>query len=111
MLREDMRVAKFERETEERSLRRFVKQLEKPENSVASLIAEALDKTLTPRQKQMITMYYIDGLTMRQIAAALEVNPSTVTRTLQIARAKLEVAFGYCKKVLVAAEEDEEREQ
>ena len=45
---------------------------------------------------------------MRQIAAEVGVNPSTVTRTLQVARAKLEVAFAYCKKILVAAEEDEE---
>lgn len=104
----DMRRMKMERETEELSLRRFVRQLEKRENAVATLIAEALDKELTPRQKQMVTMYYIEGRSMRQIAAEVGVNPSTVTRTLQVARAKLEVAFGYCKKILVAAEEDEE---
>lgn len=97
----------FERETEERSLRRFVRKLEKPENSVAALIAEALDRELTPRQKQMVKLYYIEQLKMREIAAILGVNPSTVTRTLQIARAKLEAALGYCGKILVAAEEDE----
>lgn len=109
MTERDLRWKRFERETEERSLRRFVRQLDKPEGSVASLIAEALDKELSPRQKQMVTMYYIEQLSMREIAKRLGLNPSTVTRTLQAARAKLEAAFDYCRKILVASYEDEGR--
>ena len=99
----------FERDTEYRSLRRFVRQLEQPENSVARLVATALDRELTPRQKQMVTMYYVEQMNMRQIAGELGLNPSTVTRTLQVARAKLEAALGYCGKLLMAAEEDDDR--
>lgn len=102
-----IRRTSFERETEYQSLRTFVKQLERPENQVARLIADALDRELTPRQKQMVTMYYLEQHTMREIAARLGVNPSTVTRTLQIARAKLNAALGYCGKLLMAAEADE----
>lgn len=102
-----IRRMQLERETEEQSLRRFVRQLEKPENSVAALIAEALDRELTPRQKQMVTMYYIEQRKMREIAEILGVNPSTVTRTLQTARVKLEAALGYCGKILMAAQDDD----
>ncbi len=98
----------FERETEMKSLRRFVRQLEKPENTVAAMVAEALDRELTPRQKEMVKMYYIDQLKMCHIARELGVNPSTVTRTLQQARAKLEAALGYCGRILAAVERDEQ---
>ena len=40
------------------------------------------------------------------IAKQLGVNPSTVTRTLQAARAKLQAALGYCGKLLQAARDD-----
>lgn len=95
----------YERETEYQSLRNFVKQLERPQNSVAALVAEALDQELTPRQKQMMTMYYIDQFTMREIALRLGVNPSTVTRTLQVARLKLKAALSYCGRLLMADDE------
>lgn len=96
----------YRRETEYQSLRSFVKQLERPENKVAALIAEALAQELTPRQKQMVTMYYLEQHTMREIAKLLGVNPSTVTRTLQSARAKLKVCLQYGGKALLEAEKE-----
>ena len=85
-----------EREKEYRSLRRFVRRCEKPANAAARLVAAALERELTPRQRQMVNMYYLEQHSMREIADMLEVNPSTVTRTLQIARAKLQAAMDYC---------------
>ena len=46
-------------------------------------------KALTPRQKQVLTLYYDHGLTMGQIALKLSVNPSTVSRTLSRAKRRL----------------------
>jgi len=37
---------------------------------------------LTVRQREMLHMYYEQGMNMPQIAAALKVNKSTVSRTL-----------------------------
>ena len=96
----------LERETEKQSLRNFVRQLEKPQNAAASLMAEALDRELTPRQKEMVRLYYTEGRKMCEIAEILGVNPSTVTRTLQTARAKLEAALGYVGKILVMDDEE-----
>ncbi len=49
----------------------------------------AREQALTPRQKEMLTLYYDCGLTMGQIADRLSVNPSTVSRTLSRAKRRL----------------------
>ena len=46
-------------------------------------------RELTPRQQQVLTMYFDEGMTMPQIAQALGVHTSTVSRTLKRAREKL----------------------
>ncbi len=92
----------YQRETEYQTLRSFVKQLERPESKVAVLLAAALERELTTRQRQMVSMYYLEQHTMREIAVLLGVNPSTVTRTLQAARAKLKACLQYGGKALLA---------
>lgn len=52
-------------------------------------LRQARDRELTPRQRQILALYYDRGLTMAQIARRLEVNPSTVCRTLHRARERL----------------------
>ncbi|MBR3641225.1 MAG: sigma-70 family RNA polymerase sigma factor [Oscillibacter sp.] len=49
----------------------------------------AREQALTPRQRQMLTLYYDHGLTMGQIALKLSVNQSTVSRTLTRAKRRL----------------------
>lgn len=49
----------------------------------------ARQQVLTPRQRQIMELYYDHGLTSGQIALRLGVNPSTVIRTLQRARKRL----------------------
>jgi RNA polymerase sigma factor (sigma-70 family) len=44
---------------------------------------------LTPRQQQMLCMYFDDGRNMTQIALELGVNRSTVSRTLARAKQRL----------------------
>lgn len=50
---------------------------------------------LTARQQQVLTMRYEQGLRVTQIAAALGVNKSTVSRTLRRAEHRLERYLRY----------------
>lgn len=52
-------------------------------------LRQARERELTPRQRQMVALYYDRGLTMAQIAGRLGVNRSTVSRTLRRARERL----------------------
>ena len=82
------------RETEYQMLRNLM-QCDGQERGIARLFRTALREELTERQEQMVRMYYIEQHTMRQIAAALEVNVSTVSRTLAAARKKLRRVLKY----------------
>jgi len=55
----------------------------------------AREKELTPRQREIVALYYDRGLSMRQIAYLLHVHPSTVSRTLQRAKRRLEHSLRY----------------
>ena len=52
-------------------------------------LRRAREQELTPRQREMVFLYYDRGLKMSQIAQKLGVNRSTVSRTLRRARARL----------------------
>lgn len=52
-------------------------------------LRQARERELTPRQRQILTLYYDRGLTMAQIARRLDVNRSTVCRTLHRAQERL----------------------
>lgn len=94
------RKGSFERETEYQSLRNFVTSLNKPGDEMTRLLSRAVAEELTERQALMVVLYYIDQRSMRDIAAELGVNPSTVSRTLQTAREKLKKCLRYCKGLL-----------
>ena len=87
-------------------MRRFLKTLEQSENRMGRLVSGAIAKELTARQAQMVRLYFLDQHTMKEIAEELSVNPSTVSRTLSVARAKLRrcIRFG----ALRLLEEEEE---
>ena len=55
----------------------------------------AREQELTPRQKQVLELYYDQHLTISEIALQLHVNPSTVCRTLQRARQRLHRCLQY----------------
>lgn len=55
----------------------------------------AREQVLTPRQKEVLTLYYDYGLTMGQIACRLGLNHSTVSRTLERARKRLYEALRF----------------
>ena len=82
------------RETEYQMLRNLM-QYAGQERGIARLFRTAWQEELTERQEQMVRMYYIEQHTMREIAAILEVNVSTVSRTLSAARTKLRRVLKY----------------
>lgn len=52
-------------------------------------LRQARERELTPRQRQMLELYYDQGMTIPQIAGELGLNRSTVSRTLRRARNRL----------------------
>lgn len=52
-------------------------------------LRRARDRELTPRQRDLLRLRYEQGLSVTEIAELLQVNPSTVSRTLQRARERL----------------------
>lgn len=55
----------------------------------------ARERELTPRQRMMVEMRYDQGLSGREIARRLKVNPSTVSRTLSRAKNRLRQYLRY----------------
>ncbi len=58
-------------------------------------LTKAVAEELTPRQREMLHLYYYEQLNMVQIAARLGVNKSTVSRTLCRARRRLHHILQY----------------
>ena len=52
-------------------------------------LRQVREQELTPRQQQVLELYYDRHLTLREIAQELGVHSSTVCRTMQRARARL----------------------
>lgn len=52
-------------------------------------LAHALREDITPRQREYMTLYYVQEKNMEEIARQLGVNKSTVSRTLKRGRARL----------------------
>ncbi len=93
----------YDREAEYQSLRALMRSSEAP-GGTARLLRTALREELTARQAQMVRMYYLEQRTMRDIARALGVNPSTVSRTLAAARVRLKRCLRYMSRVFLREE-------
>lgn len=92
------------RDLEYQALRRFIKMIEASESgSLAENMASALEEELTPRQRQMVHMYYVDQMLMRDIADTLGVNVSTVSRTIARGRKRLQRCLRYGGRALLEA--------
>lgn len=52
-------------------------------------LRRAREQELTARQRQMLTLYYDEGMTIPQIALKLGLNRSTVSRTIRRAKERL----------------------
>lgn len=49
-------------------------------------IIKVIENDITPRQREMLKLYYFENHEMKDIAKILEINPSTVSRTISRAR-------------------------
>ena len=52
-------------------------------------LRHARQQELTPRQQELLSLYYDQGMTMPQIARQLGLHVSTVSRTIQRAKRRL----------------------
>ena len=69
--------------------------------ALAANLRRALNEELTPRQRQMIVRYYINGEKMTAIAHELSLNVSTVSRTISRGRHRLRRCLRYGAKELL----------
>lgn len=58
-------------------------------------LLRALEEDVTPRQREMLTLYYVAGLNIPAISRRLGVNKSTVSRTLNRGKARLRRCLRY----------------
>ncbi|GHV29409.1 hypothetical protein FACS189481_2120 [Clostridia bacterium] len=60
---------------------------------------EIITKDLTPRQEEMVMLYYFDRLNMPQIANLKSLNKSTVSRHLKSAQKRIKQLLKYSFKM------------
>lgn len=79
---------------------------ERKRQSLIRLITKEISEKFTERQKEIFNLKYIDGFKQNEIAEKLNINPSTVCRTLQRAKDKLFHKYGdyLCVKDLFVEE-------
>ena len=94
--------AYYRREAED-SVREFLQSAERDETVIAKTVRMAIKTELTARQHEMITMYYLQGMSMPEIARELGVNVSTVSRTIGRGRVRLKRCLRYGSSVLLKA--------
>ena len=63
------------------------------------ILLRAIRHELTDRQRECMTMYYLEGMKMKDIAAVLGLSRSTVTRHIQSATRKLRKVASYYTKL------------
>ena len=54
------------------------------------MLSKAMNNTLTERQYNCLTMYYLKNMTMKEIGKTLGLHQSTVSRHVHAAKVKLE---------------------
>ncbi len=87
-----------------------MKKLDSSESRLHRMLAAAIEQELTPRQAQMVRMYFLEQHSIREMAAILGVYPSTVSRTLAAARTKLKRCLRYGAKALLDGGDEDEDE-
>ena len=65
-------------------------------------LAGALREELTPRQREVLSLYYQRTMNLAQIGAALGVRPSTVSRTLRRGEERLRRCLRYGSPALLS---------
>jgi RNA polymerase sigma factor (sigma-70 family) len=58
-------------------------------------LLRALHEDVTPKQRQALTLYYAEGLNMREIGERLGVHKSTISRTIKRGEQRLKRCLRY----------------
>lgn len=75
--------------------------------ALVNLIKTVIDEELTERQRDIVVLVKIKGLTSKEVAETLCINPSTVCRHLKAAQKKFDRAyqhFGSVKRAVLVKE-------
>lgn len=67
-------------------------------------LLRALREDVTPRQREMLLLYYGEQLNMRQIGTRLGVDESTVSRTIKRGERRLQRCLRYGAEAFLAAD-------
>ena len=96
----------FAKQEEYMALRQYVKLVESGKRGTTAAVRQALAHELTPRQRQLVHMYYIEQMQMQDIADELGLHISTVSRTIKRGRERLKTSLRYGGRTLLSAMED-----
>ena len=64
-----------------------------------AILRRAFRHELTERQRACMTLYYLEGMKMKDIAEAMELSKSTVSRHIKWATAKLKKIADYYERI------------
>lgn len=70
-------------------MRRFVRRVSAPEGFISRYVYDALKQELTPRQQELVYLYYLEQMRMCDAAKILGITTQSASKTLQRARRKL----------------------
>ena len=96
----------FARQEEYMALRQYIRLVSEASGGTAGALRRAINSELTRRQRQLISMYYIEQLPMQEIADELGLHISSVSRTIKRGRERLKSALSYGGRNLLASLED-----
>lgn len=96
----------FAKQEEYMALRQYVKLVESGRQGTTAAVRQALTRELTPRQRQLVNMYYIEQMQMQDIADELGLHISTVSRTIKRGRERLKTCLRYGGRTLLSSMED-----
>ena len=96
----------FAKAEEYQALRKYIKLTEGGSGTAVSAARKAIETELTPRQRQLIYMYYLEQKRMQDIADELGLHISSVSRTIKRGKKRLERCIRYGGRTLLNAVED-----
>ena len=96
----------FARQEEYMALRQYIRLVSEASGGTAGALRRAINSELTRRQRQLISMYYIEQLPMQEIADELGLHISSVSRTLKRGRERLKSSLRYGGRTLLSSLEE-----
>ena len=91
---------------EYQQMRQFIKMAIGGDEDLASKIAFAMEHELTPRQRELATMYYIQQIKMEDMSEILGISAGSISRTLKRARVRLYRCLKFGGTTLLSALDD-----